>query len=170
MKWGLLACVLLLCGWTTAPVGIGPGPALGSASKLPVPRFAALRTDQVNFRAGPGFQYPVVWIYQREGLPVEIIGEFDVWRQVRAPDGGTGWIHEATLRGRRGFFVTAQRASLRENPDSGARTVAFLDFSVSGILISCDGASDWCKASTGNVGGYLAREDFWGAFPGEAVK
>ncbi len=170
MKLGLLVCLLLLCGWTAAPVGAGPGATLGSASKLPIPRFAALRTDQVNFRAGPGFQYPVVWIYQREGLPVEIIGEFDVWRQVRAPDGGVGWVHEATIRGRRSFIVTTQRANLRANPDSNARTVAFLDFGVSGTLISCNGNSDWCKANTGNVNGYLTREDFWGAFPGEIVK
>jgi SH3-like domain-containing protein len=163
------AALLLLCAWSAAPVGAGPGPGTGSVSNLPVPRFVSLRTDQVNFRAGPGFQYPVTWVYQRDGLPVEIIGEFDVWRQVIAPDGGTGWVHMATIRARRSFIITSPKAALRDSPDASAAPVALLDFGVSGVLLSCD-ATDWCKASAGAETGYLAREDFWGAFPGEIIK
>ena len=165
----MLALVgLLLCA--AAPVGNGPGPALGVVTKLPVPRFVSLRTDQVNFRAGPGFQYPVTWVYQRDGLPVEIIGEFDVWRQVLAPDGGTGWVHEATIRAHRSFYITRARASLLAAPNAQAATVAYLDQGVAGTLIACDGVSDFCKVMAGTVTGYLAREDFWGVFPGEIVK
>jgi SH3-like domain-containing protein len=173
------ALALLLCG--TAPLGagtlplgaglgVGPGPGVGRVTKLPVPRFVSLRSDQVNFRAGPGFQYPVTWLYQRDGLPVEIIGEFDVWRQVVAPDGGTGWVHEATIRARRAFYVTAAQAVLRGSPDAQANPVAYLDQGVSGTLLTCMADSDFCKVATLHETGYLAREDFWGAFAGEAVK
>jgi SH3-like domain-containing protein len=166
-----LAAALALCAFTSAPpTGSGPGPTLGIVSKLPVPRFVTLRTDQVNFRAGPGFQYPVLWIYQRDGLPVEIIGEFDVWRHVVAPDGGTGWIHMATIRARRGFFITAPQAAMRAGPDPNASTIAKLDQGVSGLLIACAPASQSCKASTGSLTGYLNRADFWGSFPDETVK
>lgn len=160
---------LALCAWTPAPVGTGPGPGVGPVDGFPLPRFVSLRSDEVNFRAGPGFQYPVIWVYERKGLPVEVIGEFDVWRHVLAPDGGTGWVHEATIRARRGFIVTAQKASLRAGPHEDAAVVAYLDFGVSGDLLHCDATSDWCEVKTGHVSGYLAREDFWGAFPGEAV-
>ena len=163
--------LLPLCGWIAAPAGTGPGPKLGVVSKLPVPRFVSLRTDKVNVRAGPGFQYPVNWIYQRDGLPVEIIGEFDVWREVLAPDGGTGWVHEATVRARRGFIVTAAKAPLRDAAGADTNIAAFLDAGVSGSLISCDAVSDFCKVTTGSgLSGYLARQDFWGAFPAEVVK
>lgn len=162
--------LLLLCAWTAPPLGGGPGPGLGAVSKLPVPRFVSLRTDEVNFRAGPGFQYPVTWIYQRDGLPVEIIGEFDVWRQVLAPDGGTGWVHEATVRARRGFIVTADKAALRGSVESSSGVTAYLANGVSGTLLSCDGVSNFCKVSAGHVSGFLAREDFWGAFANEVVK
>jgi SH3-like domain-containing protein len=166
----LLAALVLLGGWSPAPEGTGPGPAVGSATKLPVPRFVSLRTDQVNMRAGPGFQYPVVWVYQRDGLPVEIIGEFNVWRQVLAPDGGTGWVHEATIRPRRGFIITAPKADLLAAAHDGAGVVAVLDFGVSGVLLSCDSGAGWCKVSAGQESGYLNRNDFWGAFPDETVK
>ncbi len=166
-----LAALLLLCAFTSAPpLGPGPGPQLGSASKLPIPRFVALRTGQVNFRAGPGFQYPVVWIYQRDGLPVEIVGEFDVWRQVVAPDGGTGWVHMATIRALRGFYITAAQAPLRSGPISNAAAIAKLDRGVSGLLLSCAAPSNFCKVTVNGLTGYLARADFWGAFAGETVK
>ncbi len=164
-----IAALLLLGGWAAAPQGSGPGPALGQVSKLPVPRFVSLRTDKVNFRAGPGFQYPVSWIYQRDGLPVEIIGEFDVWRQILAPDGGTGWVHLATVRARRTFIVTVPRAALRSAPSDDAGLTAYLDQGVGGVLLSCDGG-DWCRVDAGRASGYLRRGSFWGAFPGEIVK
>ena len=162
--------LLLLCGWTAAPQGTGPGPAAGISAKLPVPRFVSLRSAEVNFRAGPGFQYPVTWTYERDGLPVEIIGEFDVWRHILAPDGGTGWVHEALLRARRTFIVTAPQASLLSGPDAGASVVAYLDKGVGGELLTCDSDSDYCRVSAAHESGYLARADFWGAFPGEGVK
>jgi SH3-like domain-containing protein len=163
-----LALLLLTC-WTAAPAGSGPGPALGTVSQLPVPRFVSLRTDEVNFRAGPGFQYPVVWIYRRDGLPVEIIGEFDVWRHVLAPDGGSGWVHMATVRARRGFIITTGKAALRRSANGEAGITAYLDNGVTGGILTCDG-SDWCRVNAGQLTGYLAREDFWGAFPGEVIK
>jgi SH3-like domain-containing protein len=165
-----LLAFLLLCAWSAAPTGPGPGPALGVVSNLPIPRFVSLRTDQVNFRAGPGFQYPVTWIYQRDGLPVEIIGEFDVWREVIAPDGGTGWVHMATIRARRTFIITTRQAVLRAGPDPSAAPVALLDFGVSGLLLSCPAGAAFCKASAAAETGFLPRQDFWGAFPGETIK
>lgn len=166
---GLLLACLLLGGWVPAPVGTGPGPGVGSVDGFPLPRFVSLRTDEVNFRAGPGFQYPVLWVYRRQGLPVEVIGEFEVWRKVLAPDGGIGWVHVATIRARRGFIVTARQASLRAGPREDAAVVALLDFGVSGSLLHCDAASDWCEVRAAHVTGYLSRQDFWGAFPNEAV-
>jgi SH3-like domain-containing protein len=166
----LLLLALLLCAWSAAPIGPGPGPARGVVSSLPVPRFVSLRTGEVNFRAGPGFQYPVTWIYQRDGLPVEIIGEFDVWRDVIAPDGGTGWVHMATIRARRTFFITAPKAILHVSPADNSAPAAILDFGVSGLLLNCPAGSAFCKATAATETGFLRRQDFWGAFPGETIK
>ena len=158
-------------GQSAAPVpGAGPGPGIGAVTKLPVPRFVTLRSDQVNLRAGPGFQYPVTWVYQRAGLPVEVIGEFDVWRQILAPDGGTGWVHEATIRARRGFYITQPQVQMLTSPSPGAGVSAYLNEGVSGDLMRCDASSDYCKVSINHRTGYLARSDFWGVFEDETVK
>jgi SH3-like domain-containing protein len=161
----LLLILLLLAGPAVAAT-----PGIGPVTHLPLPRFVSLRTDDVNVRAGPGFQYPVTAVYHRDGLPVEIIGEFDVWRQIDAPDGFTGWVHEATIRARRGFYIDVPAAVLRGSPSADAGTVATLRQGVSGVLLSCAAESDYCKAEIQGLTGYLARADFWGTLPDEVVK
>jgi len=89
--------------------------AKGSNTGLPLPRYAALRSDEVNLRAGPGTRYPIQWVYKRRELPVEIQREFEVWRLVQDPDGTKGWVHQATLTGRRSFIVTGADATLRRD-------------------------------------------------------
>ncbi|MEA2727230.1 MAG: hypothetical protein QOF70_1705 [Acetobacteraceae bacterium] len=139
----------------------------GAVAKLP--RFASLRSDDVNMRAGPGSRYRIDWVYKRRDLPVEIEREFDVWRWVRDADGIQGWVHQATLMGRRSFIVQKADATLRSDASDTASAVAILKPGVIGRIRSCEAASDWCNVQTGSNRGYLHRGQFWGVFPGEAI-
>jgi SH3-like domain-containing protein len=141
----------------------------GSATGLPLPRFAALRSDEVNLRAGPGTRYPIDWIYKRRDLPVEIQREFEVWRLVQDPDGIKGWVHQATLTGRRSFIVTGGDATMRRDPKDNASAVAILKPGVIGRLRSCQAGSDWCQVQVGDHRGYLKRGQLWGILPNEVV-
>ena len=60
-------------------------------------------------RLGPGTRYRIDWVYKRRDLPVEIEREFDVWRWVRDADGIQGWVHQATLMGRRELHRAERR-------------------------------------------------------------
>ncbi len=144
-------------------------PPRGSVSGLPIPRFAALRADEVNMRAGPGTRYPVQWVYQRRDLPVEIMREFEVWRLVRDPDGVQGWVHAAVLTGRRSFIVRGEEQPLRRAPEANAQTVARLKGGVVGRVRTCEPGTDWCQVQVGDHRGYLPREAFWGTYRDEAV-
>jgi len=143
--------------------------AKGSNTGLPLPRYAALRSDEVNLRAGPGTRYPIQWVYKRRELPVEIQREFEVWRLVQDPDGTKGWVHQATLTGRRSFIVTGADATLRRDARDAAAAVAVLKPGVIGHIRSCPAASDWCQVQAGDYRGYLKRSQFWGTLPGEVV-
>jgi SH3-like domain-containing protein len=142
----------------------------GSVTGLPIPRFVALRTDDVNMRKGPGFRYPIEWDYKRRDLPVEILREFEVWRLVETPDGARGWMHEATLVGRRTFIVQGADATLRSDPRDDASPVAILKVGVIGLLRSCQAGSAWCRVRAGDYDGYLKRTQFWGTLPDEVVQ
>jgi SH3-like domain-containing protein len=135
---------------------------------LPVPRFASLKSDEVNLRAGPGEDKPKLWVYQRAGMPVEIIEEFDTWRRIRDYKGVVGWVSAALLSGRRTAIVTEDRRTLRAKPDAAAPAVAELDPGVIARLIECDGA--WCRLEVKGYQGWLLRTEFWGVFPDEPVK
>jgi len=152
-----------------APEHAAPQPPSGAASGLPLPRFAALRSDEVNLRAGPGTRYPIDWVYKRRDLPVEIEREFEVWRLVAAPDGEKGWVHQATLTGRRSFIVMGGERRLRATAGDAAAAVARLKPGVIGRILHCDGASEWCRVQVDDYRGWLKRSEFWGSFAGEAV-
>jgi SH3-like domain-containing protein len=137
---------------------------------LPLPRFAALRTDDVNMRAGPGFRYPIQWIYKRRDLPVEIERVFEVWRLIEAPDGTRGWVHQATLTGRRTFMVQGKEATLRSDPKNDASAVARLMPDVIGRIRSCPAHDAWCRVQVGDHRGYLERSQIWGVLPDEVVQ
>lgn len=139
----------------------------GGAPKLP--RFVSLRSDDVNMRVGPGTKYPIEWVYKRRDLPVEIERQFEVWRWVRDADGIQGWVHEATLMGRRSFIVQKDDATLRADASDSASAVAILKPGVIGRIRSCKPASNWCDVQTGSYRGYLRRDQFWGVLPDEVI-
>lgn len=66
-------------------LGLGAGPAaaaqVGPVSGLALPRFVSLKSDRVNLREGPSKDHRTAWVFQRAGLPVEIVAEFDNWRR-----------------------------------------------------------------------------------------
>ena len=153
-----------------APPTVSTEPPKGTNTGLPLPRFASLKTDDVNLRSGPGTRYPIEWVYKRRDLPVEIEREFEVWRLVADSDGVKGWVHQATLTGRRSFVVIGGEQVMRSNPDDKAAPVARLQPGVIGRLRACDAKSDWCQVQVSDYRGWLRRNAFWGALPGEVVQ
>jgi SH3-like domain-containing protein len=88
---------------------------------------------------------------------------------VRDPDGIQGWVHQATLMGRRTFIIRNADATLRSEPSDTAAAVAVLKVGVIGRIRSCEASSAWCHVQAGSYRGYLKRDQFWGALPGEAI-
>lgn len=152
-----------------APAKPPPDPNKGTVTGLPIPRFVSLRTDDVNLRSGPGTRYPIEWVYKRRDLPVEVEREFEVWRLVRDPDGVKGWVHQATLTGRRSFFVTGGEQVMRKSASDTAAPVAKVEAGVVGRIRECPASTGWCQVQVGDVRGWLKREAFWGTLPDEAV-
>ncbi len=134
-------------------------------SGLPLPRFASLRSNEVNMRTGPGTRYPIEWVFGHQGLPVEIIAEYEIWRRVRDPDGAEGWVHKSALSGKRAAIITGGLREMHQDSDEKAPVVARLEIGTTGQLVSC--AKDWCKVKFNGIKGYVRKSDFWGAYPSE---
>lgn len=148
-------------------------PALAAGEPAePVPRFVTLRADVVNLRSGPGSRYPVEWVYHRKGLPVEIVAQFDQWRQIRDSQGTEGWVHQRMVTGARNVVVAGTQRILRASADKGSAPVAKLDPGVIAHLLECQDA--WCRIEVQSPGsdvkGWLGRDEIWGVLPNENVR
>lgn len=144
-----------------------PATAAEGASGLPLPRFVSLRADEVNLRTGPGVRYPIEWVFERKDLPVQIIAEFEAWRQIRDFEGTTGWVHRSMLSGKRTVSTNGDVDRLLREPNPGAPVVAWVEAGVIATLDECDGA--WCRVAVASHGvtGWIERLGLWGVLPDE---
>jgi SH3-like domain-containing protein len=136
-------------------------------SGLPIPRFASLRSDEVNVRTGPATRYPIDWVFKRKGMPVEIVAEYENWRKIRDWQGASGWVHQSLLTGKRGFIIPSKPANLHKTPATSAEVVAKLEPEVMGEIRSC--AGDWCRVKTASISGWIERNSLWGVYKSEPI-
>jgi SH3-like domain-containing protein len=165
--------------WAGAAFAGGQAAAVPGASEsgLPIPRFVSLKADRVNLRAGPGTDYPTSWVYRRAGLPVEVLSEFEGWRQVRDAEGATGWVVQSLLSGRRTALVTpwdvkagnaAPQVPVRSSDSESARAIVNVEAGVIANIHGCDGR--WCRVSIDRFQGYMPQKKLWGVYENEVVK
>jgi SH3-like domain-containing protein len=143
-------------------------PRIGPISGLALPRYVALRASKVNLRTGPGLRYPIDWVYQRSGLPVEIIDEFETWRRIRDWEGSIGWVHQNMLTGDRRALVVGKQRLLRREPEDRSVGLALLEPGVIGRLSSCAGG--WCEITVKGIEGWLREDEIYGVAPDEVVR
>lgn len=161
-------------------VGLAQDVAVGPVTKLPLPRYASLKTDRVNLREGPSKDHRTLWVFRRAGLPVEIVGEFETWRRIRDSEGTEGWVLHSLLSGRRTALITAPGGNaqpapvpLYANAETNSGEQARLEAGVIGSVKSCTGA--WCRIivalpqSRDDVDGYVRQERLWGVYPNETL-
>src|SRR3954451_11853501 len=134
--WASFAILVAVClpAGSTLQAADKPANAQRLGSGLPLPRFASLRSDEVNVRTGPGSRYPVDWVFKRKGMPVEIVAEYENWRKIRDWQGASGWVHQSLLTGKRSFIVASKPVRLHKTPAPAAEVVAKLDPEVMGEI------------------------------------
>jgi SH3-like domain-containing protein len=152
----IMVCLLGFAGQTRAEENAQP---------LPVPRYVSLDSDEVNIRTGPGIRYPIKFILKKDKLPVEIIKEFDVWREVRSMEGDQGWVHKSLLSGKRTVIIKGHIQTLLQKPEEGTKPVVKLEPGVIAGLDRCD--KEWCYLNVASYEGWMKRADLWGIYPDE---
>jgi SH3-like domain-containing protein len=158
--------VVVACAVLAAPAAV----AASKSSGLPLPRFVSLRAGEVNLRTGPGVQYPVDWVYQRQHLPVEIIAEYGTWRKIRDWQGTQGWVHQSMVAPKRTFIATGEVRTIRRKSDPNSEAVARIEPGVIGRLLACPELNGWCRVEVGGHEGWLRRVEFWGVQRDEVVQ
>jgi len=142
-----------------------------TAGRLKLPRFVSLKSERVNVRRGPSSEHAIAWVFNRKGLPLEIIAEFEHWRRVRDSDGEEGWVYQSLLAGRRTAIVApwihGKTVPMLHDPETRASVVALLGAGVIGEVESCSGA--WCRLDVEGHQGWIDQTMLWGVYPGEQI-
>jgi len=168
---GFLISGAFICA-VSALAADGAGRPAGSVTGLPLPRFVSLKSNEVNARVGPGGEYQIAWVFRRAGLPVEVIAEFENWRQVRDSEGGTGWVNAGLTSARRTAVVApwAKNGALFQltSTRGGSTPVARIEPGAIVDIMQCDGED--CEVYADRQKGWAPQKNLWGVYPGETVK
>lgn len=128
-------------------------------SGKPLPRFESLRYSAVHGRQGPNLDHPILWRYEREGLPMLVVRETHGWRRVRDPDGDEVWMQARMLSATRTALVTRETELMRA-PGNEGRAKARLRQGVIVELKSCE--AGWCAIEIGRQSGWAPTDALWG--------
>jgi len=128
-------------------------------SGKPVPRFESLRYVAVHGRQGPSLDHPILWRYERQGLPMLIVRETHGWRRVRDKDGDEVWVQARMLSADR-KVVIIQDTVLHKNPDTASAGRASLKPGVIAKLENCQ--ATWCNIKVERRSGWVKKTALWG--------
>lgn len=134
--------------------------------------FFSLGSDQVNLRAGPAERFPIKWVYQEKNYPVEVIDQFENWRQIREADGTLGWVHQKMLKETR-YVVIEEEDKLLASPVVSGKVVAYVQPGVIARVRSCP-PGDYCLLQFSyedkKIEGWFPRRFMWGLYDGEIIE
>ena len=140
-----------------------------TSTGLPVPRFVALKADEVNVRTGPGTRYPIQWVYHKQGMPVEVVEEYDAWRKIRDVEGTTGWVHKGMVDGRRNVIITGKAPQIvRIDADENSKPILKVEPDVIARVVEC--SANWCRIQASGRKGWIEKTHLWGVYPKETIE
>lgn len=163
--WAGTLAILAACFVATA--GSAQERQVARKTEGDITRFASLRADDVNVRAGPGVRYPVKWKFVQRNMPVQIIAEYDTWRKIRDWEGAEGWVHRAMLSSRRSLIMIGQGQTMRKDATDDSAAVARLATGYVVMVSRCERI--WCEVEADGYEGWIKRDKVWGIFPGEKL-
>ena len=170
-----------------APFAAAPGAWAQAATDAPRPSgrgqqcratSASRPTGSICARARAP-SYPIAWVFQRTGLPVEVI------QRVRGLAAGArcrrhGWLGaqqpaerpahgtDPAVGGEGGPGASRLQATLRDDEQERRSRRGAGGGRRAGGIIGCE--KGWCRVSVGNYRGYIEQTKLWGTYPNETIK
>tara|TARA_B100001741_G_scaffold291904_1_gene272387 strand:- start:93 stop:545 length:453 start_codon:yes stop_codon:yes gene_type:complete len=121
--------------------------------------FLSLKNNKVNVRYGPGFDYPIKFIYKKKFLPIKVIDKKENFRRIIDHKKNSGWIHISQLRKSNSLIVLEDKIIFNKN-SKFSKPLFKLQKGRLVILKKC--LSNWCKIKTDNYIGWIETKNSWG--------
>ena len=121
--------------------------------------FLSLKKDKVNVRYGPGFEYPIKYIYKKINLPIKQIDKKENFRRIIDLKNNSGWIHVSQLK-KVNSIIPKEDKILFSKPSNFSKPLAKIEKGRVLLLQNCN--KNWCKVKTGSFKGWVKIENTWG--------
>ena len=121
--------------------------------------FLSLKKNKVNVRYGPGFEYPIKFIYNKINLPIKQIDKKENFRRIIDLKNNSGWIHVSQLKKVNSIIPKTDKI-LFSKPTNFSKPLAKIEKGRVLLIQNCK--NNWCKIKTGNFKGWVKIENSWG--------
>ena len=121
--------------------------------------FLMLKNKEVNVRYGPGFDYPIKYIYKKKYLPIKVIDKKENFRKVIDHKKNSGWIHISQLKKSSSLIILSNRIIFKK-PTKNSKPIINLESGRLLLVKKC--IKNWCKVSTDKYSGWIQTNNVWG--------
>jgi|TARA_B110000438_G_scaffold290253_1_gene325766 SH3-like domain-containing protein len=121
--------------------------------------FLSIKKNKVNVRYGPGFDYPIKYIYKKINLPVRLIDKKENFRRIIDLKRNTGWVHVSQLKKSNSIIILKNKI-LFKKPSNFSTPILRLEKGRLLIIKKCQ--NNWCKIKTDNYLGWIKKDNIWG--------
>ena len=121
--------------------------------------FLSLKKNKVNVRYGPGFEYPIKYIYKKINLPIKQIDKKENFRRIIDHKNNGGWIHVSQLKKVNSIIPKTDKI-LFDKPTNFSKPLAKIEKGRVLLVKTCN--EKWCKVITQNFKGWVKVENSWG--------
>jgi SH3-like domain-containing protein len=122
--------------------------------------YLLLKNNKVNVRYGPGFDYPIKFVYKKKNLPIRIIDKKENFRRIIDFKNNSGWIHTSQLKKGEAFILLEDQI-LFKKPTKYSKPI--LKISKGRLLLVKKCKAKWCKIKTEKYIGWLKTNNVWGS-------
>ena len=123
--------------------------------------YLILKNNKVNVRYGPGFDYPIKFVYKKKNLPVKIIDKKENFRRIIDFKNNSGWIHASQLKKGKAFILLEDQI-LFKKPTKYSKPILKIEKGRLLMVKKCK--KIWCRVRTENYTGWVKNEKVWGTF------
>lgn len=122
--------------------------------------FLSLKKSKVNVRYGPGFDYPVKYIYIKKNLPIKLIDKKENFRRIIDLKNNSGWVHVSQLK-KTNSIIILENKILFKKPTNFSKPLVRLEKGRLLIIKKCQ--NNWCNVTTSNYSGWIKNNNIWGS-------
>ena len=122
--------------------------------------FLSLKKNKVNVRYGPGFDYPVKYIYNKIHLPIKLIDKKENFRRIIDLKNNSGWVHISQLKKSNSFIILENKV-LFKKASNFSQPILRLEKGRMLLIKKC--LINWCNVKTDNYYGWVKTNNIWGS-------